>query len=95
MAKLKPLADKIIVEVLEAEAKTKGGIILPDTAKEKPQQAKVIAVGPGKMLSTGKIHEMDIKEGDTIIFSKYSGSEIAWDDKQYLIVDQDDVLAKI
>lgn len=92
---LQPIRDKVIVEVLKAEDKTKGGIILPDTAKEKPQEAKVIAVGPGKTLPNGKIIPLDVKSGDTVIFGKYSGSEIKVDDKEYLIIEFDDILAVV
>lgn len=90
---LKPLGDKVIVEVLSAEDKTKGGIILPDTAKEKPQEAKVIAVGSGKTLENGKVVAPDVKAGDIVIFGKYSGSEVKVDEKEYLIIDADDILA--
>ena len=90
---LKPLGDKVIVEVLKAEDKTKGGILIPDTAKEKPQEAKVIAVGSGKTLENGKVVAPDVKTGDIIIFGKYSGSEVKVDDKEYLIIDADDILA--
>jgi chaperonin GroES len=90
---LKPLGDKVIVEVLSAEEKTKGGIIIPDTAKEKPQEAKVIAVGSGKVLDNGKTVAPDVKAGDIIIFGKYSGSEVKVDGKEYLIIDADDILA--
>lgn len=92
---LQPIGDKVIVEVLKAKDKTKGGIILPDTAKEKPQEAKVIAVGPGKTLPNGKIIPLDVKPGDTVIFGKYSGSEIKVDDKEYLIIEFDDILAVV
>jgi len=92
---LAPIGDKVIVEVLKAEDKTKGGIILPDTAKEKPQEAKVIAVGPGKTLSNGKVIPLDVKPGDTVIFGKYSGSEIKVNDKEYLIIEFDDILAVV
>ena len=90
---LKPLGGKVIVEILKAEDKTKGGIIIPDTAKEKPQEAKVIAVGSGKTLENGKVVAPDVKAGDIIIFGKYSGSEVKVDDKEYLIIDSDDILA--
>ena len=89
---LKPLGGKVIVEILKAEEKTKGGIILPDTAKEKPQEAKVIAVGSGKTLENGKVVAPDVKTGDIIIFGKYSGSEVKVDDREYLIIDADDIL---
>ncbi len=92
---LKPIGDKIIVEILKAEDKTKGGIILPDTAKEKPQEAKVIAVGVGKTLASGKIVAPEVKAGDIIIFGKYSGSEVKVNDKEYLIIEGDDILAVV
>jgi len=88
-----PLGDRILVEVLEAKDKTKGGIILPDTAKEKPQEAKVIAVGKGKVSEDGKNIPLEVKAGDKILFGKYSGTEIVVDDKEYLILKEEDVLA--
>ncbi|MEW6136621.1 MAG: co-chaperone GroES [Thermodesulfobacteriota bacterium] len=90
--KFRPLHDRILVERVESEEVTKGGIILPDTAKEKPQQGKVIAVGPGKKTEDGKLVPMDVKEGDTILFGKYSGSEIKMEGNEYLIMREDDVL---
>ncbi|MDP8265038.1 MAG: co-chaperone GroES [Candidatus Aceula lacicola] len=91
---LKPLADRIIVKPLEAEEKTKGGIILPDSAKEKPQEGKVIAVGKGKMLDNGSIQAMEIKEGDRVLYGKYSGTEIKTkEDEDLLIMREEDVLA--
>ncbi|MBI4435871.1 MAG: co-chaperone GroES [Candidatus Omnitrophica bacterium] len=90
---LKPLGDKVIVEILNAEEKTKGGIVLPDTAKEKPQEGKVIAVGTGKTLSNGKIVTPRVKPGDRIIFGKYSGNEVEVEDHEYLIVNEEDILA--
>lgn len=92
---LKPLGDKVIVEVLAEQEKTKGGIILPDTAKEKPQEAKVRAVGSGKLLPSGKVVPPDVKVGDTILFGKYSGNEVKVIDKEYLILSQDDILAVV
>ncbi len=92
---LKPLGDKIIVEVLGASDRTKGGIILPDTAKEKPQEAKVVAVGSGKVLSSGKVVPPEVKTGDKILFGKYSGNEVKVDGKEFLIINQDDILAVI
>ena len=92
---LKPLGDKVIVEVLGAKDRTKGGIILPDTAKEKPQEAKVIAVGSGKILNNGKVVPPDVKAGDTVLFGKYSGNEVKVNGKEYLIINQDDILAVI
>ena len=90
---LKPLGDKVIVEILDAEEKTKGGIVLPDTAQEKPQQGKVIAVGNGKTLPNGKVVPPSVKPGDRIIFGKYSGNEVAVDENEYLIVNEEDILA--
>ena len=92
---LKPLGDKVIVEVLGSKDKTKGGLYLPDSAQEKPQEAKVLAVGSGKVLTNGKVVPPDIKAGDTVLFGKYSGSEVKVDGKELLIINQDDVLAVI
>jgi chaperonin GroES len=90
--KIKPLHDRIIVERIEEETKTAGGLIIPDTAKEKPQQGKVVAVGKGKVTEDGKVLAMDVKEGDRILFGKYSGTEVKLDGKEYLIMREDDVL---
>lgn len=90
--KLKPLHDRIVVEVIEEEMK-KGGIIIPDTAKEKPQQGKVIAAGPGRFDDKGNRILMDVKRDDIILFGKYSGNEIKVEDTEYLIMREDDVLA--
>jgi chaperonin GroES len=90
--KFRPLHDRILVERVESEEVTSGGIILPDTAKEKPQQGKVIAVGPGKRSEDGKLIPMDVKAGDTILFGKYAGSDIKMEGKEYLIMREDDVL---
>ena len=90
---LKPIGDKVIVEVLEAQEKTAGGIVLPDTAKEKPQEGKVIAVGDGKILPSGKTVPPTVKPGDRILFGKYLGSEIKIEENEYLIVNEDDILA--
>ena len=87
---IKPLADRVVVKVISAEEKTQGGIVLPDTAKEKPQEAEVIAVGPGKVLDNGT---RLVKVGDTVIFSKYSGSEVKLDGIEYLILRESDILA--
>lgn len=89
---LKPLGDKIVLKVVEVEEKTKGGIILTDTSKEKPLIAKVIAVGTGEIVDGKKI-PLDVKEGDTVIYSKFAGNEISVDDVDYLIVKQSDILA--
>ncbi len=92
---IRPLDDRIVVEPVEAEEKTAGGIVLPDTAKEKPLQGKVVAVGPGKMLDDGKRAEMSVKKGDTILYGKYSGTEIKVEGKDLLILKESDVLAKM
>jgi len=89
---VKPLGDRILVEVLEAEEVTKGGIVLPDTAKEKPQQAKVLAVGTGKMSDDGKLLAPQVKEEDVVIFGKYSGTELKIDDRNLLMLKEDDIL---
>ena len=91
--KIQPLADRIMVKVLEAEERTKGGIVLPDTAKEKPQEAEVIAIGKGKISDDGKTIPPEVKVGDKILFGKYSGTEIRIDDKEYLILKEEDILA--
>jgi len=90
--KVKPLGDRVLVEVLEAEDVTKGGIVLPDNAKEKPQQAKVIAVGKGKISNEGKVISPEVKAGDLILFGKYSGTELKADDKDLLMLREDDIL---
>ena len=91
--KIRPLHDRVLVERLEEKEVKKGGIIIPDTAKEKPQEAKVIAVGDGKVTDEGKKIPLDVKAGDKILFGKYSGSEVKIDDKEYLIMREEDVLA--
>ncbi len=91
--KIQPLYDRIMVEVLEAKEKTKGGIVLPDSAQEKPQEAKVIAVGEGKVSDDGKTVSLKVKAGDKVLFGKYSGTEITADDKEYLILKEEDILA--
>jgi chaperonin GroES len=93
--KIKPLGDKILVERLEAEEKTSGGIVLPDTAKEKPKEGKVIAVGEGKLLDSGDRAPFQVKKGDQILFSSYAGTEITVDGKEYLVMAEEDVLAII
>lgn len=90
--KLKPLDDRVVVKPIEAEERTKSGIVLPDTAKEKPQQGEVIAVGPGKY-ENGKRVPMDVKIGDKIIYSKYGGTEVKMEGEEYLILSQRDILA--
>ena len=91
--KIRPLHDRILVERVEEQEVRRGGIIIPDTAKEKPQEGKVVAVGNGKVSDEGKKIPLDVKAGDKILFGKYSGSEVKLDDKEYLIMREDDVLA--
>ena len=91
--KLKPLGDRIVLKVLEAEEKTASGIVLPDTAKEKPQQCKIIAVGPGKHSDDGKLIPMSVKEGDTVLFAKYAGTEVKLEGEELLILRESDLLA--
>jgi len=93
--RIKPLEDRIVVSRTEAEDKTSGGILLPENAKEKPQQGKVLAVGPGKQLDSGERATPDIKDGDTVLFGKYSGTEITVDGEEVVILRESDVLAKI
>jgi chaperonin GroES len=93
--KLEPLDDRIVVEPMEAESKTKGGIVLPDTAKEKPQRGTVISVGPGRVADDGKRIPMTVKKGNKIIYAKYGGMEVEVDGKEYMILRESDVLAKI
>ncbi|MDI6828464.1 MAG: co-chaperone GroES [Armatimonadota bacterium] len=90
---LKPIGDKVIVKPKAEEEKTSGGIILPDTAKEKPQEGTVIAVGPGKILENGERKPMTVKEGDTVIYSKYGGTEVTVEGEDYIILDEDSILA--
>ncbi len=92
---IQPLGDKIVVERLEAEEKTSGGIVLPDTAKEKPKEGKVIAVGEGKLLENGKRAKFQVKKGNRILFSSYAGTEVTVDGKEYLVMSEDDVLAVV
>lgn len=89
---LKPLGDRIILEAITAEEVTKGGIVLPDSAKEKPQEGKVVAVGPGKVLDNGKTAPMEVKIGDRVVYSKYGGSEIKINGSEFIVLRQDDVL---
>jgi chaperonin GroES len=93
--KIRPLQDRIIVKRVEEQEKTKGGIIIPDTAKEKPMEGKIIAVGKGKLLEDGKIHPLDVKVGDRVLFAKYSGTEIKIEDEEHLIMREDDILGVI
>ncbi len=93
--KIKPLQDRVIVQRIEEEQKSKGGIIIPDTAKEKPQEGKVIAVGKGRIADDGKVVPMSVKAGDRILFGKYSGTEIKLDGEEYLIMREEDILGVI
>ncbi|NLM69155.1 MAG: co-chaperone GroES [Firmicutes bacterium] len=92
---LKPLGDRVILKVLEAEEKTQSGIFLPDNAKEKPQQGKVLAVGPGKHNDKGELIPVNVKVGDTVIFAKYAGTEVKYQGEEYLIVKESDLLAVV
>jgi chaperonin GroES len=91
---LKPLGDRVVVKPIEGEARTKGGIILPDTAKEKPQEGKVLAVGPGRLTEDGKRMPMDVKVGDVVLYVKYGGTEIKIDGEELMILSENDILAK-
>ena len=93
--KIRPLQDRVIVKRLEEEEKTKGGIIIPDTAKENPQEGKVIAVGKGKMTDEGKLIPLDVKVGDKILFGKYSGTEVKIEGEEHLIMREEDILGVI
>jgi len=92
MAKIRPLHDRVLVEPLEAEEKTKGGIIIPDTAKEKPMQGKIVAAGPGARGDDGKLHKLDVKVGDKILYGKWSGTEVKVDGKDLLIMKESDIM---
>lgn len=91
--KVKPLSDRVVIEPLEAEDKTSGGIYLPDTAKEKPQMGKVVAAGPGKVADSGQLVKLEVKVGDTVLYGKYSGTDITLEGNDYLIVRESDILA--
>lgn len=91
--KLKPLGDKVLIERLEGETKTKGGIVLPDTAKEKPKEGKVIAVGEGKFLENGTRMKLSVKQGDRVVFASFAGSEVKVDNKEYIIMPEEEILA--
>ena len=93
--KIRPLQDRIIVKRVEGEEKTKGGIIIPDSAKEKPMEGKVIAVGSGKVLENGERSKVDVKKGDRVLFSKYAGTEVKIDGEEHLIMREDDILGVI
>ena len=92
---LKPLSDRVLVKRLEGEEKTAGGLIIPDTAKEKPSKGEVVAVGPGKVADDGKVIAMTVKKGDQVLFSKYAGTEIKLDNVEHLVMREDDILAVI
>ena len=91
--KIRPLQDRIVVKRLEADKKTKGGLIIPDTAKEKPIEGKVVAVGNGKILKNGKARPLEVKVGDTVLFGKYTGTEVKLDGEEHLLIREEDVLA--
>ena len=92
---IEPLGDRILLKPVEQEEEKVGGIIIPDTAKEKPQEGKIIAVGPGKLLENGERQAMSVAVGDKVLYGKYSGTEIKYEDEDYLIVREDDILAKL
>ena len=93
--KIRPLYDRVLIKRVEEETKTKGGIIIPDTAKEKPQEGEVVAVGEGRILENGKVSSLDVKKGDRILFGKYSGTEIKLDGVEHLIIKEEDILGVI
>ena len=93
--KIRPLADKVLVQRSEAESKTTGGIVLPETAKEKPKEGKIISTGPGKLLDEGTLSKMQVKKGDKVLFTSYAGTDIKIDGKEYLIMDESDIMAVI
>jgi chaperonin GroES len=95
MAKIKPIGDRVLIKRLEAEEKTKGGIVLPDTAKEKPKEGKVIALGDGKILESGERAKFQIKVGDRVIFASYSGTDVKVDGEEYVLMSEEDILAVI
>lgn len=92
---IKPLGERIVIKVLESEEKTKSGIVLPDTAKEKPQMGKVLAVGTGKLLENGQRATMDVKVNDKVLFAKYAGTEVKLDGEEYMVLKESDILAVI
>ena len=93
--KIRPLADRVLVQRLEAENKTAGGIVLPDTAKEKPQKGKIISVGDGALLDDGTVRKIQVKKGDVVLFTSYAGTEVKIDNKEYLIMSESDIMAVI
>ena len=92
---LKPLGDRIVVKTLEAQEKTKAGLVVPDTAKEKPQEAKVVAIGPGRLLDDGSVKSLEVRVGDRVLYGKYSWTEVSVEGNDYLILREDDVLAVV
>lgn len=92
---IQPLGDRVLVKRLEAEEKTKAGIVLPDSAKEKPQKGEIVAVGKGRMLDNGKVEALEVKKGDKVLFGKYAGNEISYKEEEYLILKEEDILAII
>jgi chaperonin GroES len=94
MAKIEPLGDRVVIQPTPKEEVSKGGIVLPDTAKEKPQEGKIIAVGPGRLTEDGKRIAMEVKKGDKVIYSKYAGTEFKLDDEELVIMREGDILAK-
>jgi chaperonin GroES len=95
MAKIRPLEDRVVIKQIEAEEKTSGGIVLPDTAREKPQRGLVVSVGPGKLLENGSRAEIALKEGDEVLFGKYAGTELKVDGEEVKILRESDILAKV
>ena len=93
MGSLKPLRDRVVVERSEAEEKTAGGIVLPDTAKDKPKQGTVVAVGPGRVLDNGEVKALEVKKGDRVLFGGFAGSEVKLDGKEYLVLSESEILA--
>ena len=91
--KIKPLSDRVVIKPAQPDEQVQGGIIIPDTAKEKPQKGKIVAVGPGKASDTGEIVPMEVKVGNTVLYGKYSGTEVTFDGEDYLIVRESDILA--
>jgi chaperonin GroES len=92
---IKPLGERVVVKVLESEEKTKSGIVLPDTAKEKPQKGTVLAVGPGRVLDNGQKLPLEVKVGDKVLFAKYAGTEVKLDEEEYMVLKENDILAII
>jgi len=95
MATIKPLGDRVLIKRLEAEEKTSGGIMLPDTAKEKPKQGKIVALGEGKLLDSGEKADFQVQQGDTVLFGSFAGTEVTVDGEEYLLMSEDDILAVI